>query len=140
MRCRRVITLVVAAFSVTGCASHPPSVAVPAQVVVEPIPGTGVHMVRLAQTAFDALGVRAEPARAGSGGVVIPRTAVIYDPTGRSWAFVVVGPRSFVRHPIVIDHVDDTEAFLRSGPAAGTPVVTCGAPELLGSEYGVGEE
>lgn len=71
---------------------------------------------------------------------VIPLTAVIYDPQGRSWTYVVTAPRSFIREAIVIDHTVGAKVFLRAGPPAGTPVVTLGAPELLGAEYGVGEE
>ena len=71
---------------------------------------------------------------------VIPLAAVIYDPQGRSWTYTIAAPRTFVRRAIVIDRIDGDEAFLRSGPPVGTPVVTVGAPELLGAEYGVGEE
>jgi len=71
---------------------------------------------------------------------VIPVTAVIYDPRGNSWTYTIVGPRAFARQAIVIDHIVGDEAFLRSGPPVGTPVVTVGAPELLGAEYGVGKE
>jgi hypothetical protein len=47
---------------------------------------------------------------------------------------------SYVRRSIAIDHVEGDRAVLRDGPAPGTSVVTVGAPELLGIEYGVGEE
>ena len=36
---------------------------------------------------------------------------------------------------VVIDHVDGDNAVLRSGPPAGTSVVTVGGAELLGTEY-----
>ena len=71
---------------------------------------------------------------------MIPTAAVIYSPDGAAWTYVAVGPRSYLRHAIVIVRVIGTEALLSSGPAAGTAVVTIGAPELLGAEYGVGEE
>lgn len=88
----------------------------------------------------------ATTARAGTprGGArvltVIPLTAVIYDPQGRSWTYVTPAPRTFVRQAITIDHMVGDQVYLRSGPAVGTPVVTVGAAELLGAEYGVGEE
>jgi hypothetical protein len=71
---------------------------------------------------------------------MIPTTAVIYSPDGAAWTYVVIAPQSYTRQAIVIDHISGSEAFLSSGPAAGTAVVTIGAPELLGTEYGVGEE
>jgi len=49
---------------------------------------------------------------------------------------VLVHPEDAVR----IGVRDGDEVLLRSGPPPGTPVVTVGAPELLGAEYGVGEE
>jgi hypothetical protein len=71
---------------------------------------------------------------------IIPVTAVIYDPDGASWTYTTPADRTYVRVPIVVDHIDGDHAFLASGPPVGTPVVSQGAPELLGVEYGVGEE
>ena len=44
------------------------------------------------------------------------------------------------RAPITVDRVDGETAYLVKGPAVGTAVVTVGAPELYGAEYGVGGE
>ncbi|MEY9931794.1 hypothetical protein ABH926_006443 [Catenulispora sp. GP43] len=107
---------------------------------LEPAPGAALPTVKLSASAFTAVRVRTEQVRAASGGMAIPMTAVIYSPDGAAWTYAAVGPRSYLRHAIVIAHVTGTEAFLSSGPAVGTPVVTIGAPELLGAEYGVGEE
>jgi hypothetical protein len=109
--------------------------------VLDPAPGNPMPVVKLSEAGFAAVRVRAEPAlAAAAGGIVIPAKAVIYSPDGAAWTYVVLAPRSYTRHPIVIDRITGAEAFLSSGPAAGTPVVTIGAPELLGTEYGVGEE
>ena len=132
-----VLATIVAAAGCSRRSSDPPAVP-PA--VLEPVPGSALRMVVLSESAFDALQVRTEPARAASGGLMIPDTAVIYSPDGAAWTYVVLGPRSYLRHAIVVDRITGTEAFLKSGPAAGTTVVTVGAPELLGTEYGVGEE
>jgi hypothetical protein len=71
---------------------------------------------------------------------VIPVTAVIYDPSGASWTYTIPGVRTYLRVPVTVDHIDGNEAYLSAGPPVGTLVVTQGAPELLGAEYGVGEE
>jgi hypothetical protein len=71
---------------------------------------------------------------------VVPLTAVIYDPEGTAWVYTATAARTFVRTKIVIDHTSSGNAYLSSGPAVGSAVVTVGASELLGAEYGVGGE
>jgi hypothetical protein len=44
---------------------------------------------------------------------------------------------TFVPQEVVIARIDGDTAILTSGPAPGTEVVTVGAAELLGAEYGV---
>jgi hypothetical protein len=70
----------------------------------------------------------------------VPFTAVIYDSSGGSYVYIAKGPRTFVRTPITVQSIDGDNAILSSGPDEGAPIVTVGAPELLGAEYGVGEE
>lgn len=126
--------------SSAGCSrpsDRPPS-APPA--VIDPVAGSALPTVKLSQAGFDAVRVQTGQVQTASGGMVIPTTAVIYSPDGAAWTYVVVGPRSYLRHAIVVDRITGTDAYLSSGPAVGTPVVTIGATELLGTEYGVGEE
>jgi hypothetical protein len=61
--------------------------------------------------------------------------AVLYDDNGVSWVYTSPESLTFVRQRVVIDHVDGDNAVLRSGPPPGTPVVTVGGAELLGTEY-----
>lgn len=129
-------TLVTSAGCSRQAADSPP--APPA--VFDPAPGAVLPTVKLSESAFEAVRVRTDQVRTASGGMVIPTTAVIYSPDGAAWTYVPVGPRTYLRHAIVIARVTGTEALLISGPAVGTAVVTIGAPELLGAEYGVGEE
>ena len=126
--------------SSAGCARHPGDSPPAPPAVLDRAPGAALPTVKLSRSGFDAVRVQTEPVRAASGGVVIPTTAVVYSPDGAAWTYVAVGPRAYLRHAIVVDRVVGGEAFLSSGPAAGTPVVVTGAPELLGTEYGVGEE
>lgn len=70
------------------------------------------------------------------GGLVVPHAAVLRDFDGGSWVYTVASPGSFVRRRVVVAAVVDGEALLRSGPPAGTEVVTDGAAELFGVEFG----
>jgi hypothetical protein len=133
------------AFGVASCGKPDHEAGGPEPAQVKPITGSVLHLVTLSPLAMRELGVETQPVRAtatagGGTTTVIPLTAVIYDPAGKSWAYTVSAPRTFVRRAIVIDHMDGDVVFLRSGPPVGAPVVTVGDAELLGAEYGVGEE
>ncbi len=70
--------------------------------------------------------------------LIIPYSAVIYGLNGEAWVYTNPEPLTFVRQPITIEYVDDDEAVLSEGPAAGTEVVTVGGAELFGVESGIG--
>jgi hypothetical protein len=81
--------------------------------------------------------VRVEVALNGAGTrKVVPHAAVVYDAKGKTWVYVNTDPLVFVRQPITIDYIQGDLAVLSDGPAAGTAVVTVGAAELLGTEFG----
>jgi hypothetical protein len=84
--------------------------------------------------------VRVELALTGSGAVrtVIPYGALIYDLNGDTWVYTSPEPRTYIRETITVDYIDGDLAVLVEGPAAGTEVVTAGAAELYGEEFGVG--
>lgn len=123
-----------------GCASDalPPEKPPPA--TLQPIPGSPLHRVVLTAEGLASLQLETAPVRQVNGHDVVPMTAVVYDPHGAPWTYLVAGPRTYLRAAIVISGVAGGMATLASGPPAGTPIVTVGAPELLGAEYGVGEE
>lgn len=112
---------------------------------VSPVKGTDVNRLTLAETAYARLAVETKPVRrgaravSGSGAAVltVPSAAVLYDAQGQAWAYVVTGPRTFVRTRVVVDHFDGATAYLNKGPRPGTAVVTVGVPELFGAEEGV---
>lgn len=152
MNRRSLRWLAVAALAVllttTGCARGDAGVADDAGPPAEKqqIPGTDVQRVILTDATAQRIGVQTAPVRAAAASgtskamLVIPASAVIYDPKGASWTYSEEATRTYVRKPIAVDRVDGDEAFLTSGPSVGTTVVTVGASELLGIEYGVGEE
>ena len=108
-----------------------------------PIPGSSLHRVVLTPEAVGRLAIATTPVvhATGPGGLLqIPETAIVYDPEGRPWTYTVPAPRTYLRVAVVVDRTVNGQVLLRSGPPPGTPVVDVAAPELLGAEYGVGEE
>jgi multidrug efflux pump subunit AcrA (membrane-fusion protein) len=70
---------------------------------------------------------------------VIPHSAVLYDLHGSTWAYARVAPLSYERRRIELDHVQGELAVLQQAPAEGTELVTVGATELFGTEFGAGK-
>ena len=134
-----------AAAILAGCAT-----ATPAEDTAGPDQAGG----RLADPAAPAHGARGpaaghrNPARSADDATagqpaheVIPYSAVVYDTDGSTWTYVNTAARTYEREPITVTDIDGDVALLSAGPAAGTPVVTVGAAELLGTEYNIsGEE
>ncbi len=137
-----------AAVILTGCgvtqatADQPPA-------AVQSVPGSQVPQVRLTDQAIHTIRLATQPVRvatvtaAGRRGAykVIPYSALVYDTDGSTWTYVKTGARTFMRERIAVRVIQGATAVLSRGPAAGTLVVTVGAPELLGTEYNIsGEE
>jgi hypothetical protein len=101
----------------------------------------GHSQVVLSAEAAGRLGIRTARVRSGSGHTtVIPFAAVLYDPNGATWTYTSPKPFVFVRRNIRVVHVEGGRAILSAGPPSGTPVVTVGATEIWGVEYGGIEE
>jgi hypothetical protein len=123
------------------------SPAEPPPATLKAIPGSPVKEVLLTARAEQRLGIVTQPVRAAAGpsgrpgrDEMIPYSAVVYDNDGSTWTYVNTMGRTFVREQIVINAIEGTEAVLGRGPAVGAPVVTVGAPELLGTEYDISGE
>jgi RND family efflux transporter MFP subunit len=67
---------------------------------------------------------------------VVPWSAVLHDIQGGQWVYENTGPRTFVRRRIVVSYVLDSWAVLHEGPPPGARIVTAGAVELFGTEFG----
>ena len=133
-----------AAAILAGCATATPAETPPA--LIKPVAGSQIPQLQLTERAVQRLGIVTQPVRqtraAGQPArEVIPYAAVIYDTDGSSWTYVNTAARTYERKPITVTEIDGEIAQLSAGPAAGTPVVTVGAAELLGTEYDIsGEE
>jgi membrane fusion protein, heavy metal efflux system len=71
--------------------------------------------------------------------LVVPRSALVYDVQGGTWVYENSGPHVFVRRRVELRWIDGATAVLAHGPAAGKKVVTAGAAELFGVEFGAGK-
>jgi hypothetical protein len=111
---------------------------------VEAIKGSSLKRVLLSAEAVKRLGVETVPVRlrvtGGKRQKVIPYSAVLYTPSGQAFTYTSPESRVYVRQLIRVDRIKAGKAYLKRGPAAGTAVVTVGAPELFGVEYEVEED
>jgi multidrug efflux pump subunit AcrA (membrane-fusion protein) len=71
--------------------------------------------------------------------LVVPYSSILYDMYGSAWVYVNAEPRLYVRQRVELEYVLKESAILSRGPAVGTRVVSAGAAELFGTEFGVGK-
>ncbi len=71
--------------------------------------------------------------------LVLPYAALLYDMYGGTWVYENTGPQTFTRKRIAVQYVEGDRVVLTQGPAAGSAVVTAGAVELFGTEFGGGK-
>ncbi len=79
------------------------------------------------------------PLTGASDALTVPDTALIYDVHGGAWVYVDSGDRHYTRARVAVRWVADGQAILESGPPPGSLVVTAGAAELFGTEFGAGK-
>jgi multidrug efflux pump subunit AcrA (membrane-fusion protein) len=143
------VAALAAALAVTGCgkAQHFDNEAAsdlgPSRLV--PVKGSEMPRVVLTAQAARRIGIETVPVRSAAARdlrdpSVIPYSAVVYDAEGHAFTYISPRPLTYVRTPIRVARTDGPAAILSRGPRAGTPVVTVGAQELLGVEYGVEED
>jgi hypothetical protein len=99
-----------------------------------------VQQVTFSAEAAQRAGLQTATVRAsGRRRTSIPYASLIYDETGRTYAFVSLKPLVFLRERLDVDHVSRDRVVLRHGPPAGAAVVTTGAAEVYSAEFGVEE-
>ncbi|MGH9036098.1 MAG: hypothetical protein ACRD0O_10060 [Acidimicrobiia bacterium] len=112
---------------------------------VEPLEGTDLNRLVLTAKAVERLGIKTGEVRnvpvpgSTEPRKVAPYAAVIYDTKGETLMYMQKDPLVFVRHPVTVDRIAGNDVFLLDGPEAGTAVVTVGASELFGIEFGIGK-
>lgn len=100
---------------------------------LEKIEGTDLSKVILTEKAAERIGVETVPAS----GNEVPYAAVIYDIEGNTWIYTSPEALTFVREPIVIDHIQGDTAILAESLSSQFNVVTVGVAEIYGTETGV---
>jgi cobalt-zinc-cadmium efflux system membrane fusion protein len=71
--------------------------------------------------------------------LVVPYSSILYDMYGSTWVYENIEPRVYVRRRVELHYVLDELAILSRGPVVGAKVVSAGAAELFGTEFGVGK-
>jgi hypothetical protein len=71
--------------------------------------------------------------------LVAPWAAVLHDIHGGQWVYEKTGERTYSRRRVQIAQVVDGTAIVSSGLKQGARVVTDGAAELFGTEFGAGK-
>ena len=80
------------------------------------------------------------PVRGTAGeSLVVPHSAVVHDFNGGAWVYEQTAPLTYVRRRVFVERVSGQDAILANGPAVGVKVVTAGAAELFGTEFGSGK-
>lgn len=100
---------------------------------LEKIEGTDLSRVILTEKAAERIGIET----ASATGTTVPYAAVIYDIEGNTWIYTSPEPLTFVREPVVIDHIEGDMAVLKESLPSNLNVVTVGVAELWGTETGV---
>jgi len=71
--------------------------------------------------------------------LVVPWSAVLHDIHGGTWVYENTRPQQYVRRRVEVRRVIDSLAVLARGPDVGANVVTAGAAEIYGTEFGTGK-
>ncbi|MDQ3011365.1 MAG: efflux RND transporter periplasmic adaptor subunit [Acidobacteriota bacterium] len=71
--------------------------------------------------------------------LVVPWSAVLHDTGGGTWVYENTAPQLYARRRVEVRRVVDKLAVLARGPAVSAKVVTAGAAELFGTEFGTGK-
>jgi len=75
--------------------------------------------------------------------LVVPSAAILYDIYGGTWVYVQSSTTDqeskFTRSRVLLEWTEGNSAMLSKGPPVGTLVVTAGAAELFGTEFGAGK-
>jgi RND family efflux transporter MFP subunit len=76
------------------------------------------------------------PLRGDEDSLIVPYSALIRDALGGTWVYETVADHAYARRRVFVDRVVGELAGLTRGPKSGARVVTQGAAELYGAEFG----
>jgi len=129
---------------IVGCQKHEEMHAAEHPVTLEKIEGSELSRVTLSERAIERLDLKTDNVRlekipgSDSQRLVVPYSALIYDPQGTTWIYTSPQPRTFVRHKVNVDYIEGNLVILNDGPPEGTVVASVAVAELYGAEFGIG--
>ena len=71
-------------------------------------------------------------------GLVVPEKAVLYDIHGATWVYEDLGGNAYARRRIEVARHAGDRVVVKRGVTEGAKIVTAGAAELFGTEFGAG--
>ena len=138
---RAIIAVAGAALLLAACdkgvATSPAKAAAPAAAAPQQ-PGA-VRRITLKEAEVKSLGIAFAEVTKDGERLTAPYGALLYDANGGEWIFINPEPAVFTRSPIKVESIVGDKMYLARGPDAGTKLVTHGAAELYGIEFGVGK-
>ena len=78
------------------------------------------------------------PLRGTARGLVVPDASVLYDIHGDAWVYEDLGSNAYARRRVQIARQVGDRAVIARGLTENAKVVTAGAAELFGTEFGAG--
>ena len=137
---RWIIVFAAAALPLMGCDRAPATTkaAAPAAAKAELGPG-GVKRIKLTDLETKRLGIAFVEVTKTGERLTVPYNTLLYDASGGEWAFSNPEPNIYMRTGLKVEAIEGDKVFLAKGPAVGTKLVTDGAAELYGIEFGVGK-
>ena len=137
----RLIFVVAMALVVGGCTKSgaTPKAETPKREMVGKADAAGIKRITLKDVESQRLGIEfAEVTKSGER-LTMPYNALLYDPSGGEWAFASAEKNVYARIALKVEAIEADKVYLAKGPAVGTKLVTNGAAELYGIEFGVGK-
>lgn len=77
--------------------------------------------------------------REATAAVTVPQSAIVYDFHGNAWLYEKVAAHTYRRQRVEVARVEAAHAVIARGIRATAPIVSVGATELFGVEFGAGK-
>ena len=100
---------------------------------------SGIKRITLKDIETKRLGIEFAEVTMSGERLTMPYNALLYDPSGGEWAFASAEKNVYARTALKVEAIEGGKVYLAKGPAVGTKLVTYGAAELYGIEFGVGK-
>lgn len=133
------VAIIAATLFLTGCHKSTSAKSSPPKgpAIVEE--AGGIKRISLQEIETKRLGIELAEVTQTQEGLVMPYSALLYEPTGKEWAYASPKANTFIRTPLKVKTIESDKVVLLEGPPPGTQVVTKGSVELYGIDFGIGK-